>query len=605
MGKVLLVWRVAAKDMRHRPVLTVLLLLAIATGVATLTLGLALRGTTDNPYMRTRAAANGPDIVASDINGYARAQGQDTGSSRSMSISGSAQPADLAPLEYAPGVVAHSGPFPLTWALLQKGHIAATAEVEGRSSAPSTVDQPKLTQGSWVRPGGVVVEATFAQTLGLHVGDRLRLGGSSFEVVGTAATAAFPSYPVASALGAFLVGTLGSNSIGLVWVPEADVAHLATAGSEPVLYDMNLKLADPAAAQAFVDRHRASPVLALYSWQSIRSKETLVTARAQLVLFTGSWLLVLLAIASVAVLVGGRMAEQTRRVGLLKAIGGTPLLVAVALLFEYALIGLCAAAAGLLAGWLAAPLVDRPGAGLLGAPSAPSLSVSTVVLAVALALGVALVATSVPAARAARQSTVAALENSVRTPRRRPKLIALSSHLPVPLLLGVRLAARRPGRMLLSVFSVAVTTSGLVAVLILRVTVNGILGPVVSQATTTISLTLVVLAAVNAVFIAWTTAVDSRRPAAVARALGATPRQVAAGLSAALLLPALLGALLGIPGGIVLHRIAKQAGATPVPPILWLAVLVVGLLLVIAVLTAVPVSIDARRPVADVLQSEG
>ena len=275
----------------------------------------------------------------------------------------------------------------------------------------------------------------------------------------------------------------------------------------------------PAAVQAFADRHE-SPVLALHSWQSIRSEETIVTARAQLVLFTGSWLLVLLAVASVAVLVGGRTAEQTRRVGLLKAVGSTSNFVALVLLCEYALVGLCAAGLGLLAGWLAAPFIDRPGAGLLGAPSAPSLTVLTVALAVALALGVALVATLVPADRAARQSTVAALEDSVRAPRRRARVIALSAHLPAPLLLGMRLAVRRPGRLMLSVFSVAVTMSGLVAVLILHQTVGGLLGPVVSRAATIISLMLIALAAVNAVFIAWTTALEARRPAAVARSLG-------------------------------------------------------------------------------------
>jgi putative ABC transport system permease protein len=206
--------------------------------------------------------------------------------------------------------------------------------------------------------------------------------------------------------------------------------------------------------------------------------------------------------------------------------------------------------------------------------------------------------------RAARQSTVAALEDAARVPRRRARVIALSAHLPAPLLLGVRLAFRRPARLLLSVFSVAVTTSGLVVVLILHQTVSGVLGPVVSQATTTISLMLVLLAAANAVFIAWTTALETRHPAAVARALGATPRQVATGLSVALMLLALLGALLGIPGGIGLHYAAKQAGATPVPPVLWLVVMVVVLLMIIAVLTAVPVIIDARRPVVDVLQSE-
>ena len=67
-----------------------------------------------------------------------------------------------------------------------------------------------------------------------------------------------------------------------------------------------------------------------------------------------------------------------------------------------------------------------------------------------------------------------------------------------------------------------------------------------------LTVVLVVLAAVNAIFITWATVLDTRHPSALARALGATPQQVAAGLSAAQLLPALLGAILGIPLGIEL-----------------------------------------------------
>jgi hypothetical protein len=63
-------------------------------------------------------------------------------------------------------------------------------------------------------------------------------------------------------------------------------------------------------------------------------------------------------------------------------------------------------------------------------------------------------------------------------------------------------------------------------------------------------------------------------------------------------------ALLGIPGGIGLHHAVKRAGATPIPPVAWLAVMVVIMLVVITMLTAVPLLIDTRRPVAEALQSE-
>ena len=60
MGKILLVGRLAARDLRRRPAQAVLLLLAITAATATLTLGLVLHGVTSQPYQQTRAATSGP-----------------------------------------------------------------------------------------------------------------------------------------------------------------------------------------------------------------------------------------------------------------------------------------------------------------------------------------------------------------------------------------------------------------------------------------------------------------------------------------------------------------------------------------------------------------
>ncbi len=614
MGKVLLVCRLAVKDIRHRPAQALLLLLVIATGAATLALGLALRGTTDSPYARTRAATKGPDVVAVVLPNGSQAPGPTTsvraGPQSGPGVPGSADPSALVPLEHAAGVAAYSGPFPVTWALLRMGNLTASAEVEGRNTALPPVDRPKLLRGGWVRPGGVVVEASFATALGLHVGDRLSLGSSSFEVTGIAITAAIPDYPdVCSHLGCFLAGEVSAYNPGLVWATGPDAGHIARSGtSTPLAYFLNLKLRDSAGASAFADRYdaSASPTAPyLYSWQRIRDGDAQVIAKVQEVLITGSWLLALLAIASVVVLAGGRMAEQTRRVGLLKAVGGTPGLVAVVLIFEHALVGLCAAGVGLLAGWLTAPLLDGPGAGLIGAPTPPSLSAAAVGSVVALALGVAIVATFVPAVRAARQSTVAALEDAARAPRRRAAVIMLSAHLPAPFLIGIRLALRRPRRLLLSVFSIAITASTLVAVLVGHATEGSFIGPRQLQVITIILVMLVILAAINTVFIAWTTALDTRHPAALARALGATPDQITVGLSAAQLLPALAGALLGIPGGLAFYYALRNGvGPATVLPVRWLAVVVAGTVLAVAVLTAIPARIGGRRPAGEVLQAE-
>jgi putative ABC transport system permease protein len=344
----------------------------------------------------------------------------------------------------------------------------------------------------------------------------------------------------------------------------------------------------------------------------------------QNVLLIGSWLLALLAIGSLAILVGARMADQMRRVGLLKAVGGTPGLIASVLLAEYLAVALIAAAAGLVAGRLAAPLLTVPGSGLLGTAGAPSLTVSTVAIVVAAALAVAVLATLVPALRAARTSTIRALADAPRQPRRRSRLIRRSARLPVPLLLAIMVAARRPRRVLLSALSIAVTVSGIVAVLIAHATVTaGQTGAAVNEANfdlsdvgfggwaqredqvlLVVSLMLVALASVNAIFVTWATVQDSRHTSAVTRAIGAAPHQLTVGISGAQVIPALIGGLGGLAGGFGLFTAVNQGGGVTQPPAWWLISVVAGTAIAVAGLTAVPARFGARRPVAEILQSE-
>ncbi len=634
MGRVLLVFRLAARDLRRRPAEAALLLLAITAATATLTLGLVLHDVASDPYQRTREATAGPDVVASV-----------------SADSAQNQPADRARLEAltdAPGVVDHSGPYPVTGALLEAQGQLATAQVEGRDPAAASVDQPELTQGSWVDDGGAVIEAAFAEALGVRAGDRITLNGRSFEVVGVAVTAATAPYPSMSPTGTaenplqYCVPypdpcdqqseTRGDPSPevraalrridvehpGLVWLTQSDARSLAPQ-AESVSYVLNLKLDDPAEASAFVDTYlpsgRSPDVISadgpsLQSWQQIRDQIAADLERnEQQVLLVGSRLLTLLAVASVAVLVGSRMADQTRRVGLLKAVGGTPSLVAAVLLAEYVVVALLAAAAGLAAGWLAAPMLTDTGAGLLGSAGAPSLTMSTVAMVTAVALGVAVAATFVPAVRAARTSTVRALADSARAPRRTAWLIAVSARLPVPLLLGLRIAARRPRRVVLGVVSIAITVCGIVAALaagadpaLVEDRGSSIKGEGMDQVLLVITITLVALAAVNAIFITWATALDAKHSSALARALGATPQQVSTGLSAAQVLPALAGAILGIPGGLALF--AAVSDETTNPPLWQLLAVIPVTALVVAALTTIPARMGGRRPAAEVLQAE-
>src|ERR1700685_4055161 len=159
MGQTLLVIRLAARDIRRHKAQPVLLVLAITAATTVLALGLALQGVTSRPYQQTRAQTRGPDVAA-----YLASPGQ------------------AAALIHASGVTAASGPYPLAYTVLQAEGRTAGAEVEGRTGTPAAVDQPELTAGRWVRPGGVVIEREFAEALGVSVGDRIALNGQSFTV---------------------------------------------------------------------------------------------------------------------------------------------------------------------------------------------------------------------------------------------------------------------------------------------------------------------------------------------------------------------------------------------------------------------------------------
>jgi putative ABC transport system permease protein len=624
MGKIRLIARLVGRDLRRRPGPALLLVLAITAATATLTLGLVLHGVTNQPYQQTRAETKGPDVVA-QIRGFSLSgPGPGGGPPQLGHVSQAQIAAEVRTLTHAPGVTRYSGPYPVGSAALRYRGIVAPVEAEGRAQAQASIDQPKVIAGTWVRSGGIVLERTFAEALGAGVGDRVTLNGRPYQVVGIAVTAASLPYPnLCYTPGGDCVFDLQDNAIpadannGFAWITEPDARALGSAQA-PLSYFLNLDLKDPATAPAFANTYGNKPsssVPILIPWQDIQTGSGLLVQDEQQVLTPGALLAGLLAIASVAVLAGGRMAERIRRVGLLKAVGATPGTVAAVLLAENLILALIAAAAGLVIGWLAAPLVASPGAALVGTAGTPSVTVQIALEVVAVALIVALASTLAPAIRGARTSTVSALADTARRPRRHGTLIRLSRRLPVSLLLGMRLIARRPRRAVLSAASVAITAAGLVAVLAFHTSVHlrsaglaGELGNPVAdrdeEILTILTVVLVTLAVLNAVCAAWATVLDARHASALARALGATPQQVTAGIAAAQALPAVPGVLLGIPLGIGLFKVAAQGVGVVVPPALWLAGVVLGTLVAVAVLAAIPAFVGARRPVSPVLQSE-
>ena len=264
MGRLLLVYRLGVKDLRHRPAQALLLLLAIAAGAATLTLGLALQGTTDNPYAQDPRGDKRPGRGRDRAD---RRRGPRAGhQSRSLATVGPASRPRLPPL------------LPLRQRVRGRRLTADRSRSPGRCSGRATPPEvprskggtrrprPSINPSCWTvagsRPGGVVVEAGFAGI----ARDRTSVIGSTSaapasDVVGIAVTAAIPAYPntCAEAEGCFLANGVAAHNPGLIWATQADAAHIA-GHDGPDAYFMNLKLDDPTRAAEFAVGYNANTI---------------------------------------------------------------------------------------------------------------------------------------------------------------------------------------------------------------------------------------------------------------------------------------------------------------------------------------------------------
>ncbi|MFG1685073.1 FtsX-like permease family protein [Nonomuraea sp. NPDC049269] len=585
MGRAVLVARLVIADIRRHGVQSAMLLLSITAATAALALGLSLSGVTEAMYHQTRQATGGPDLVA---------------------VSAGSDLSALASLKDDPEVSARNGPYRIVYASLTAGDVKAGAVVHVASAKPGPVNRPLVTSGGWVHGGAVVVERGFAAALGVHVGDRVTISGRTFTIAGIAVTAAVPVYPWAQLNGP---GGGPTDYSGLVWLAERDARAVASRDL-PVTTALDLKLRDPEATSAFVDSYRdpAFPVN-FFTWQFMIEQDSHMLRTSQPILVVGSWLLGFLAITGVAALAAGRAAKQTRRVGLLKAVGATPGLVAVVLFAEYLTLALLADALGLVVARLAAPAVSNPTASLISAASGPTRG--TIIATTVFALLVAALSTLGPTVRALRTATVPALADIAQRPRRRALSTPLSAWLPTPVMLGLRLIARRPGRAVLHACGTATTVTMLTAGLTLNAQPSKGYGPTLSnlrddqarELLLAVTAVLIALAAVNIITLTWTLAVEARVNMAITRALGATPGQVSAGLAVAQLLPALPGAVVGAPMGIVLYW-AFSVGELVLPSIGWVLAAALATLLATVALASVPARFAARRPVAHTLSAD-
>jgi ABC-type lipoprotein release transport system permease subunit len=603
--------RLAARNLRRRPgqALLLLLTLTIATGV--LGVAMSLYGSADEPWNRVWRATKGFHVS------FTVYHPPDEPGDHAL-VAELRQRATQ--LTSAPGVVAVGGPWTHLYGSIRIAGGTEDLTAEVRDPRPSEVDQPLVTSGRWLgQGGGVVLEGGLAATLRASAGDMVTIQGRPFPVRGVAQTVSRGRFPL--------------SRPAQVWVTPETARQLRDLGMTEEGFELQLRLADPSRAADFVAAHQAleavpsssSVVPYMQTWQYRRSQSHSDIDIVAGTLFAAGALIGILTIATASVLIAGRMAARVRQVGTLKAVGVTPRQVMLVLLVEHLAIAAGATGVGLGIGRLLAPPIAATSVTVLGRPQPPPLTVTRVVIVAAVAFAVVLLGTVRPALRGIRQSTLRSLAAGPRPPRRPGRLAGLAARagIPLPGVLGLRSAWRRPGRLLTNATGLALGVAMIVVALALRDSLEllELRPPEPGHAASDTAVAvlydqvraiilgtaglLLVLATINAWIVATFAARDAARNQAVLRAIGATPRQTVIALIVSQLGACAIAVAVGIPLGLGLWSL-MEGGDLPEVSVsaTSLVLLAAAVPVAFAAIVSIPARLLARRPVAPLLAYE-
>ena len=383
---------------------------------------------------------------------------------------------DTSELRYVAGIQEVAKPYQAASATLEQGAVKSPVELRAMTPVLPAMSAPLVVAGTWLRssaPDGVVLEASFAQTVHVGVGDRITVYGIDgttvqMRVIGIADSADQGFYP--------------QWTPGLIWVQHGLLTQVEPSASETHeivglrLYD-NSAVATGQVVQTIWNLYNGSSensAVERYStWQQVKDSMASNDRLLGLLLAMFGIIALVAAPCAIANVTAGRVLVQRQDIAMLKALGFTPGQVVRMLLAEQTLLGAAGAALGLIAARImTSPEFVRPPDGT-PVGLAPLSGTWMALIGVGTVLTVA-VATVIPAWWACRVSPVAAVQPS--PPRGHLSLIArlgLLVHLPAALVLGARDSLTRRLSAGLTVFGLAIPLAMITIALTCWSTIDG------------------------------------------------------------------------------------------------------------------------------------
>jgi putative ABC transport system permease protein len=427
------IWYRVLADLRGRRVQTGSVLLLVALSTLLVGLGLVVFGSVSAPFDRLFTQLNGAHLW--------------------VYTSQPLSPGQLDAIVHAPGVVASTAPEVEAQGYILMGPNKLFANMRSFPAQQPVVGQLLITHGeglSTADPNGVIIDQPFANANHLRVSDTLTLvtanGQQRVHVSGIAIDVNHDSQSDGTICQIHLLrATLDS------FYPPSRLIGM-----------MGLRLADPSATVATFDTISQrlqtegyldpSRNLDWEDWLTFRG-DFGSASRVSATLLLAFGIVSLLAAGVIVVnLVLGQVLAQQRDLGILKAVGFTPLQVVRTLVLEYLLLGIVGGALGLGLVALASPPLLAQLVSSLGVPVPPEYNLGTGALLLLAILLVIVVSAALPAWKAGRTRVVDAIRPGGAAPGRGRSRLAglmLNGGLPVVTALGVRGVTARPLRALL------------------------------------------------------------------------------------------------------------------------------------------------------------